>query len=199
MSGKRYILFVLVVLFLPQTTLAHAPIQGISSFFNGMLHPILVPAHLLLLFAIGLLLGKQGLNKIEPTLVAYAIAATLGLALTWFAIEVNFELALLALSVVLGLLITLQLSLPPHWCVLISCLAGFVLGIDSAQEQFFAKDRLFALFGCLVALHYIVLYPMALAESFHKKAWQQVGVRIAGAWIAAISLLVLALTLTPKP
>lgn len=199
MSGKRYFLVVLAVLFLPQTALAHAPIQGISSFLNGMLHPILVPAHLLLLLAVGLLLGQQRLNKIELTLAAYTVATMLGLALTWFSIEVNFELALLALSAVLGLMITLQLSLHRLWCVLICCLAGFVLGVDSTQEQLLAKDKLFALFGCLVALHFIVLYPMALAESFNKKALQQIGVRIAGAWITAISLLVLALVFAPKP
>lgn len=38
---------------------AHSPIKGVGTFYSGLLHPALVPAHLLALIAVGLLIGQN--------------------------------------------------------------------------------------------------------------------------------------------
>jgi hypothetical protein len=66
--------------------------------------------------------------------------------------------------------------------------------MDSAQDALSGKEKLVSLLGSGLALYLLFLYPMALADVFNKKPWQMIGVRVIGSWIAASSLLVLALS-----
>ena len=134
MTGKRFALVCLLALLLPETSLAHSPIQGIGNFYNGLLHPVLVPAHLLLLIALGLFLGQQGIKRVELALGVFAAATLAGLVLAWFSIGAGIEILVLALSAAIGLLVAISLHVPLIWCVVIALLAGLLLGIDSAQE-----------------------------------------------------------------
>lgn len=195
MSTKRFILACLVLV-VSETAWAHSPIQGIGNFYNGLLHPILVPAHLLLLIAVGLLLGQQGPKRVELALGGFATAIVVGLVMAWFSIGIGLETLVLALSAAVGLLVAISPQMALPWCVVIALLAGLFLGIDSAQEELSGKDKLVTLFGSGVAIYFLTLYPLALAEYFNKKAWQKIGTRIMGSWIAASSLLVLALSIS---
>ncbi len=196
MSVKHFALVCLLALVAPETSLAHSPVQGISNFYNGLLHPVLVPAHLLLLVAVGLFWGQQGPEGIQPALGIYAFATVVGLTAAWFSIGTEFETFILVLSAVIGLLIAINPQVKLLWCGVVALLAGFLLGIDSAQEALSGKEKLVTLFGSGVAICLLVLYPMALADHFNKKAWQKIGIRIVGSWVAASSLLVLALSLS---
>jgi urease accessory protein len=198
MSGKHFPLVCLLALFFTETSLAHSPIQGIGNFYNGLLHPVLVPAHLLLLIAVGLFLGQQGPKRVELALVGFAAATVLGLIMAWFSIGIGLETLGLALSAIVGLLVAISRQMAMFWCVVIVLLAGFILGIDSAQEELSGKDRLVTLFGSGVAIYFLALYPLALADTLNKKAWQKIGIRIVGSWVAASSLLVLALSFSPQ-
>lgn len=198
MSTKRLTLFGLLALAVAEPALAHSPIKGIGNFYNGFLHPILVPAHLLLLVAVGLFFGQQGPKKIESALGIFAIATILGLTAAWFSIGTEMETPILVLSAAIGLLIALSPELKMLWCALIALLAGFFLGIDSAQEELSGKIKFVTLFGSGVAIYFLSLYPMALADYFKKKTWQKIGIRILGSWVAASSLLVLALSISEK-
>ncbi len=197
MSGKHFAIICLIALLLPETSLAHSPIQGIGNFYNGLLHPVLVPAHLLLLMAFGLFLGQQGLKRIELALGIFAAATIVGLVLAWFSIGAGIENLVLVLSAAVGLLVAISLQMALLWCVILALLAGLLLGIDSAQQELSGQDRLASLFGSGVAIYFLALYPMALADYFKRKAWQKIAIRIVGSWIAASSLLVLALALAP--
>ena len=198
MSSKRFI-FGWLALVVSETAWAHSPIQGIGNFYNGLLHPILVPAHLLLLIAVGLLLGQQGPRRVELALGVFAAATVVGLVMAWFSIGTGLETLVLALSAAVGLLVAISPQMALLWCVVIALLAGLFLGIDSAQEELSGKDKLVTLFGSGVAIYFLALYPLALADYFNKKAWQKIGIRIIGSWIAASSLLVLALSLSARP
>ncbi|MDJ0834178.1 MAG: HupE/UreJ family protein [Gammaproteobacteria bacterium] len=199
MSGKHYALVCLLVLLVPATALAHSPIQGIGNFYNGLLHPVLVPAHLLLLLAVGLFLGQQGPKRVELALGAFAAATVVGLVVAWFANDLGLETLVLALSATVGLLVAMSPHIALTWCVIIALLAGLMLGIDSAQAELSGQDKLASLFGSGVAIYFLALYPLAMADYFNQKAWQKIGIRIVGSWVAASSLLVLALSLAPKP
>jgi hydrogenase/urease accessory protein HupE len=182
---------------LPTIAFAHTPIKGINNFYNGLLHPVLVPAQLLLLIAVGLFFGQQGPKENQAALMTYLAATALGLFAAWFSTGVQIEVIILASAATLGLLIALSLRVSLYWRLLIGAAAGFVLGLDSAQETLFGKDRFVALFGSGVGIYFFSLYPMGFADYFQKRPWQKIGVRVIGSWLAASSLLVLALSLSP--
>lgn len=198
MSAQHLAVVCLLLLVVPEASLAHSPIQGIGNFYNGVLHPVLVPAHLLLLMAVGLFLGQQGPKAIQSALGVYAVSTVAGLTAAWFSISIETETAILVLSAVIGLVIAIAPKLPLLWCGFIALVAGFLLGIDSAQEALSGEDKFVSLFGSGVAIYFLVLYPMALADYLNKKAWQKIGIRIVGSWVASSSLLVLALSFAPQ-
>jgi len=198
MTAKRLALVCLLALVISEPALAHSPIKGIGNFYNGLLHPVLVPAHLLLLLGVGLFWGQQAPRKIERVLGAFALATLLGLTAAWFSIGTGMETFVLMLSASVGLLIAIRPKTGLLWCSVIALLAGFFLGSDSAQDELSGKDKLLTLFGNAVALYLLPLYAMALADYFSKKEWQKIGIRVIGSWIAASSLLVLALSLSTE-
>jgi hydrogenase/urease accessory protein HupE len=184
------------LLVLPDVAYAHVPIKGVNSFYNGLLHPVLVPAHLLLLIAVGLFFGQQGPKENQPALMTYLASTALGLVAAWFSPGLPVEVIILASAAIIGLLIALSARVALPWCLLIGAVAGFILGLDSTQETYSGKEKFVALFGSGVGIYLFSLYPMGFADYFKKKPWQKIGVRVIGSWLAASSLLVLALSLS---
>jgi len=199
MSFKRNASILGLALLVSDHALAHIQNENIDSFYNGLLHPVLVPAHLLLLIAVGLLLGQQGKKNAEIIVSIFVIATMVGLAMSWFSIGLEFEVLILSLSAAAGLLIAINPKTKSLWCTTIAALAGFSLGVDSAQETLFGMEKFLTLLGSAIAICFLLLYPMALADYFNQKTWQRVAVRVAGSWVTAISVLVLALAVSDKP
>jgi len=186
---------------LPATAWAHSPIEGLGDFFNGMLHPVFVPAHLLLVFALGLLIGQQGVFANLTAIWSYLLGVLIGAALAGAGFTLTDasiqELAVLLVAMGVALLVVLAVPLPRPALVLLGLAAGLLLGLDSVQAELEGTARHVALFGSAVALYLLLLYPMATAERFSVHPCLRVGVRIIGSWIAASALLVLALLLAP--
>lgn len=185
----------------PGVAWAHSPIKGLGDLGNGMLHPLFVPAHLLLVVALGLLLGQQGVRDNIPAVWAYLAGLVLGLVLAWYGITplelTGQELAVLGTAVVVALGVVVAVPLPRWVLVLLGGWAGTILGLDSLQAELVGRARAAALFGSGVSLYLLLLYPMALAERLGHRHWQRVGVRVIASWIAASALLVLALLFAP--
>ncbi len=193
MSGRWRAVVTSGLLLLPGTTLAHSPIEGLNNFYNGFLHPIFVPAHLLLLISAGLLVGQLGVRENRAALLAFVIAALAGLIVAWLEPGIGSETFILAAAAAIGLVVAAspRIGLLPG--VVIAAVAGFALGADSPQESLAGRDKLIAFFGTGVAIYVLFLYPMAMADYCRKRTWQKVAVRVAGSWVAASALLVLAL------
>lgn len=191
-SGKALVFWALLAI--PQLGLAHSPIEGIDSFYSGLLHPVFVPAHLLLVIALGLYIGQRGVKDNQSAVLAFLVAVAIGLIAAWFSVGTNIEVLILSSAAFIGILIVASFAVNPYLCALIAALAGLLLGADSAQETLSGQDKLVTLFGSGLGLYLLLLYPMAAADVFHKKSWQRIGVRVFGSWIAASSLLVLALS-----
>ena len=181
----------------PGLAFAHSPIEGIDSFYNGLLHPLFVPAHLLLILGMGLFFGQKGTRETRFALAGYFAATAIGLGLAWFAVGGNVESYLLAGAALIGLLIAFDTPVARSMSFVIATFAGLFLGMDSTQEELFGKERLLSLFGSGIGIYFLLFYPMALAEHFNKKQWHRIGVRVLGSWISASALLVLALSLSP--
>ena len=54
-----------LLLLAPGVALAHGPMPGVGSFYGGLLHPVMVPSHLITLVALGLLIGQRGLGAMR--------------------------------------------------------------------------------------------------------------------------------------
>ncbi len=192
----------ILLLALPTSAWAHSPIEGLGDFFNGILHPVFVPAHLLLVFALGLLIGQQGVQANLNAIWAYLLGVAMGAVIAGAGPVLPGPMALLELAVLvtamgIALLVVLAVRLPSAFLMLLGLSGGVLLGLDSVQAELQGTARHVALFGSAVALYLLLLYPMALAERFDVHPWLRVGVRIIGSWIAASALLVLALLLAP--
>lgn len=194
MIGRPRGFLVWSLLIAPNLAAAHGPIKGVNHFYNGLLHPLLVPSHVLLLVAVGLLLGQQGPKAHRSALLVFLVATTSGLVAAGFSIGDGVEPLILGASLVVGLLVAASPTIGAHGCSLIGALAGAVVGLDSAQEALSGRAKLVALIGSAVGIHLILFYPMAFADYFDKKPWQRTAVRIIGSWVAASAILALALS-----
>ena len=196
---RQVALFLLLVL--PGVAMAHSPIEGMDSFYSGVLHPALVPAHLLALLTAGLLIGQQGLKRMQPPLIAFLLMLIVMLALTGqldIALEENVALGLLlSMAVLCGLLVALQVPLSPLLLMTIALVTAFLVGMDSSQPQLQGRAKLAILTGTGVGAFLLILYAAAAAE-FASRAWQKIGIRILGSWATASAFIVLAFTFTAQ-
>jgi hydrogenase/urease accessory protein HupE len=177
----------------PDIAAAHTPIKGIGNLFNGILHPVLTPSHLLLLIAVNLFFGQKGFKETEKALLASIAAVVLGLVTSGLSPGPQVEIFILVWSAMTGLLVAASAKLRTYWYFVVGMVAGFSLGFDSAQESLSGKDSIIALFGSGVGIYFFSLYPFGFAEFCNNRNWLRIGIRVIGSWIAASSLLVLAL------
>jgi urease accessory protein len=175
--------------------LAHAPIKGIGAFYNGVLHPIAVPAHLLLLVGLGLLLGQHAPSLSRRGWFAFVAAFWTGLVIGQ-ALGATFpETLLLAFALIAGLLVTLDRSLGAALVAILTAAAGIGIGLDSASDGLQHREMWLALSGTGIGGVLILSYTGGLAAVL-AQPWQGIGVRVAGSWTAAAAGIVLALALS---
>ena len=186
--------FICIMLVMPQLVFAHMPLKGINDFYSGFLHPLFVPAHLLLLISFGLFIGQKRVSSNSTILIVYASAIVIGLLFAWFLGDEK-EIYVLYMATLMGLLVTTNLSVRLYLILFVSALVGLILGMDSAQETLTGKNKFASFVGSGMAIYFLALYPMIFAEYLQKKSWGKIGIRILGSWIAASAILVLALAL----
>jgi urease accessory protein len=176
----------------PSMALAHSPIPGIGTFYGHMLHPLIVPVQALVLLGAALMLGQQGQAKARAGLLALGTGFACGLAAARLAASAPPETLLLLLAAVFGIAVGLARQWPV-WLIVPAALgAGVALGLDSWPEPMGSRDTALAVAGLCVGVGLIALVVAGTALTLHK-AWQRLGIRIVGSWIAAASVLVLAL------
>lgn len=174
---------------------AHVVIPGVSGFPGGLAHPVLVLSHALALLALGLLAGAQPV-RLRIALVAIFVAGTalsFGMVTLAYSTE-RAELVVLALAALTGLAVASGCNVPFRAAAAIAAgLAGAIL-FDSVPAVPSVRETLLALSGTALAAT-----AMIAATAFISAAlpafWQRIAIRIAGSWIAASAILVLALRL----
>ncbi|CAA6811779.1 MAG: Unknown protein [uncultured Thiotrichaceae bacterium] len=188
----RLILTLLVLI--PSSALAHAPIEGMNHFFNGVLHPVLIPAHIILLLATGLLIGRQGDEAIAGAVPVFMVAVIAGVLLSQWAVNLDVAPILLTTAILLGSVLVWGRQLPIMLLRISALTAALLVGIDSSQETFSGEERYIALFGTVVGVSFLVVYVAGMTEVIRK--WLHgIPVRVLGSWLVASSLMVLVLGL----
>jgi urease accessory protein len=171
---------------------AHVPIEGASGVYGGLLHPYLVPAHAMSLLALGLLIARAGRHGMP--LLIYAAALIGGLRALTFAVgEIGAGELLVGIAGLAGVLLALDWTPPRLLLWVFAAVSGAALALDSPPETPSIEEAHLMLIGtgigALSALGAVIGGALHLT-----RPWQRLGVRIAGSWIAASAILVLALT-----
>ena len=162
-----------------------------SGLIGGLLHPLALPAHILALLALGLLIGQQR-GHLVP-LAAFFAGLLAGLSALAFAVATTSAAnVLLATTAVSGLLVALAHPLPAFVSAPIAAIAGIALGLDSPPDAIVIAAAVAMLIGTGIGAGLTVTI-VAAGTSCLGRAWQRIGVRILGSWIAASAILVLAL------
>lgn len=173
--------------------MAHSPIPGIGHFYSGALHPIVVPAQLMALLALGMLIGQRGIAGLGKAAVGLFVALGLGLLASEPLGSPDTDLLLLMACLLLALGIAIARPLP-HW--LIAVLAGGIgalLGLGSNPDGLVGGARWASLAGTWLGGSFYVLWIATITEAA-VRPWLRIAVRVVASWLAASALLVLALS-----
>lgn len=161
--------------------LAHGTLPGGGGFYTGLLHPLYALEHGVALVALGLLLG---LADRRAPLLALAAGTAASLSLPW-PLPVAPALLLAAAAALAGAALALALRPPPAALAALAALAGLAVGADSEAASAVATA------GLMTGIALVTLNAVALARPLAAPA-RVVVLRVAGSWIAAFAVLLLA-------
>lgn len=196
MSATRCIIGGVTMLAITNEAAAHTSFEGSEGLYRGLLHPIAEPLQGLLAAAFGLVLAR---SKSENASRALAIAAIAGItaalvkAVAWADAAV-IMLGLAGATLTCGLTLAAFRRVPRALGVGLAILAGLVLGANAVSEG--EVGRLATSIGSLVGGALLIIYLSGLGHWLAKRETQYrfsyLVPQIAGAWIAAIAIMIIA-------
>jgi urease accessory protein len=161
-----------------------------SAFYNGLVHPLFVPAHVLALTITGVLVGQQHrFSWIAPAFLLGGLLLGFSVIIRAFAPTYGNEL-LLAAAATGGVLVALGRAPPALVCVQ-AVVAGGAVALDSPPQVAAMREALAIILGTLCGAMLIELVTTSLTCMLCH-VWQRMALRIAGSWTAAGALLALA-------
>jgi urease accessory protein len=178
-----------ILLVAPGIARAHAPIIGVTGFPGGLLHPLLVPMHALMILAAGLLLGQQPHHRLHAGIFVCGVAAgSIAIAAAYAPAYASNAVTYAALTV--GVLLALGKPIPALLSGLVAAGAGVAIALDSPPEAIFIHDAILMQLGTLLGAT-VLIAAITEAALRLRRNWQRVGMRIIGSWISASALLVM--------
>lgn len=179
----------LVWLLLAVPAAAHGNLPGGGGFASGFAHPFVATEHALAIAALGLLCGRTGQLAAAVWLI---IGLGAGFALFGAGIGIA-QAGILGLALVAGLMLAFALAPPPLAISLGAVTLGLFVGLET-DRPVSTSSPAFAYVGAITAALLIFLNSMAIATWLGAR-WNRVPLRVAGAWIAAAAMLILAFVL----
>ena len=171
-------------------------LAGTESFITGLLYSVRPPAHVVSLIGLGLLAGRAIWSTQARTLAAFAfgLVSSLG-AIAWGAGETPASDVLLAMALLCGLIAATGITVSAWFTAPAALVSGTALGLDSPPDAILLREAVLMLIGTACG-DIALLAMMSAAASALSRLWRGIVIRVAGSWIAAIALLVLALRWT---
>lgn len=190
---KRAALFLVAVLItLPSAAHAHLVNSGLGPFYDGSLHLLLSPGDLLGLIAIALLAGLQGPKAGRLVTLAlpvcWLIAGLFGMQLPAM-LDLPW-LTMLAFAIV-GMLVAADVRLPPAAVAILAALYGLLQGLQNGSALASIGADLTALFGIVMTSLVLALLIAAAVVVLHAP-WARILIRVAGSWLVAVGVMMLA-------
>jgi urease accessory protein len=163
--------------------------------FLGGLMQFFIPSHLLAVAALGLLAGQYAQRFPFRVLVALSIGLIAGSLMVASAIRENpAALGLLTLAAVAGGLVVLAWDVSDWLTGLMAFAAGAAMPLNAPPHEITIANAIASQAGLAIAA-VITLGIVTFAAVQAIRPWQRIGLRVAGSWIAASAILVLALRL----
>ena len=165
-----------------------------GDFYAGFLHPVTALEHVLPFLALGILCGQQG-QRAQVALPLFWVALMAGAtAALWLPGLAGVDLLNILSALILGALIAAALPLPTLVYSALALLFGLSHGYaNGTAVTGLIKPYLFipgfGLAGLVVTGYGMIMTDYVLRR---KVGWMTIAVRVAGSWVAAIGLLVLA-------
>ena len=195
-AARSGIAAVAALLAFPTTASAHLTVQGLGDLGNGALHPLATPSHILILLALAVLLGRRIPLDLKFPMLVLAPASAIALLLTttgW--VNGVAQPFLTGVALVTAVLVALDID-PSREIIAGLCAAAAVgIGLDSGVETGGAAAVAKGLIGTWFSLNFLTGYLALCISNGAEKPWARIAMRVAGSWIIAISLLVLAFSL----
>ena len=158
-----------------------------------MVHPLVVPIHVVALIGLGLVAGRSFGSAGPAVVAAFALGLAGGLgAIAWGVGETLASDVLLAGASLCGLIAATGFSVAAPLVAPLALVSGAALGLDSPPEAILLGEAVAMLIGTACGA-VAVLAVVALTASVIAWPWQGIVLRVAGSWTAAIAILVLAL------
>jgi urease accessory protein len=164
-----------------------------AGFVAGLVHPVSTPVHAVALIGLGLIAGRNFLRAGAAIIGAFAFGLAAGLgAIAWGVGETPASDVLLASATLCGLIAASGVAAPVSLAVPAALVSGLALGLDSPPESILLGEAVAMVIGTacggIGALAMIAFLASTMAR------WREgILLRVAGSWIAAIAILVLAL------
>lgn len=182
-----------VFLILTGTAHAHMAVEGAGQIVNGVLHPLMTTSHVLILLGLGLLLGMQVPLDLKTPLRVFAPVSAITLILTTDdRVAGVYQPVLIGIALCIAILVGLAWNLPQVVRAALCAVAAIGVGLDSVVESGTAFEVAKTLIGTWLCANVALIYIAICASHGADKKWARTGIRVAGSWIVAISLLVLA-------
>jgi urease accessory protein len=173
---------------------AHVTIEKVNEFFAGILHPLMVPTHVLALLVAGLIAARAAKASLTVSRI-FVLALMAGLTASGFEARVSTDW-MLPLAIGLS---AIFVAANIHWqkpllsFVLVFSL-GILIGIDTAFPELSGKALWWCLLGALIGAGLPSFYVARLATKASRR-WQHIALRVIASWIFAVSILMVALSL----
>lgn len=161
-----------------------------------MLHPLLTPAHAAVIAGLALLLGRRTPLDLGRPMIVFAPASALALMIAmWIGIGELPPALLHSLALVLGVMVALDYRLPRPVVGGLCGLAALGIGLDSGLDPGGSQNLVFTWLGTWIGMNALVVYLAVCVSHGTQRQWSRVAIRVAGSWIVAIALMMLAYVL----
>lgn len=173
---------------------AHSAARGAGDFYAGALHALTALEHVLPFLALGILAGQQA-RKTEPVLLVFCLALAAGATVALWTPPLPYVGLLNIFSAILfGGLAAAAWSLPMAICYGLAAVFGLSHGFANGAGMIEQTKPYLFIPGVAIAGLAVTAYGLIVTDYLlHRKAdWIRIAVRVAGSWIAAIGILVLA-------
>lgn len=183
----------------PETALAHSSLEGIGSFPNGLLHPVLEPVHAVCLLAGSLLIAHQPEERMPRHFLSVVLPLAAGLILSVFGVGATSSTwtapALWVGALLLGLAVAATQDRDYAYSIGLLAPVFLAIGLDTGLDAARPVDRAVFAAGAWLGVSLIVVNAALALRKIERLAITRIGMRVLASWVAAASAMMLAFSL----
>lgn len=170
-------------------------IGDVGALYIGLLKPLLTPAYVIALFALGFFIAQQVKSHRLPLVLSFAVSLLAG----WSGVVAAFTiidavLYVLGVAGMMGLFVAIGKPIPLFAAVPVVMATGILLEFDSTPQLISMRASAITLAGAGLGSCFVATVLTMLAAGATRQ-WQHIGIRIVGSWIAASAVLALTLSI----